>query len=413
MRSFRITLFFQDPMSGIFDYHVKESGVNTKSYYQNIQKCMNECAKKIGKYQLLFSFYEKLAAVLADKADLGMCIKSAYDRSDRAALKDISQNVIPGIICNLTDMKSSREKIWMNDAKPFGYEILDIKIGGVITRLKSTGYRIDNYLNGNVLRLEELEEERLPYFTKGIKNVNSNENGAAALSLRLFCYARFMAVKNPYAETHDWVYENELTSAQANQYVFRLLDGSTEKPSMDMLIRKLKSVRLVRDSEMNGRKIYVIKFTDIEMEELMNKSIIDKPSEKLLKEKKSSVKKEREEVVNSSWKDIFLKNSKGENLQMLRYWFYIQYNAEKNGKKYVSRSLALSESAIEYVYRGIPKRMEVLQDLFAQMKQMKLVKEDVVKNEIVVRPAKLEGLEIKNYIKDKPVDLMSFNYTNV
>ena len=74
---------------------------------------------------------------------------------------------------------------------------------------------------------------------------------------------------------------------------------------MDMLIRKLKSVRLVRDSEMNGRKIYVIKFTDIEMEELMNKSIIDKPSEKLLKEKKSSVKKEREEVVNSSWKDWY------------------------------------------------------------------------------------------------------------
>lgn len=29
-------------------------------------------------------------------------------------------------------------------------------------------YRIDNYLNGNVLRLEELEEERLPYFTKGM-----------------------------------------------------------------------------------------------------------------------------------------------------------------------------------------------------------------------------------------------------
>ena len=54
------------------------------------------------------------------------------------------------------------------EAKPFGYEILDIKIGGVITRLKSTGYRIDNYLNGNVLRLEELEEERLPYITRGM-----------------------------------------------------------------------------------------------------------------------------------------------------------------------------------------------------------------------------------------------------
>lgn len=246
-----------------------------------------------------------------------------------------------------------------------------------------------------------------------IKNVNSNENGAAALSLRLFCYARFMAVKNPYAETHDWVYENELTNAQANQYVFRLLDESTERPSMDMLIRKLKSVRLVRDNEMNGRKIYVIKFTDIEMEELMNKSIIDKPSDKLLKEKKSSVKKEKEEVVNSSWKEVFLKNSKGENLQILRFWFYIQYNAEKNGKKYISKSQALSEGAIEYVYKGIPKKMDVLKDLFALMKQLKLLKEDVVKNEIVIRPAKLEGIEIKDYIKDKPVDLNSFNYTNV
>ena len=31
--------------------------------------------------------------------------KRKDDRSDRAALKDISQNVIPEIICNLTDMK--------------------------------------------------------------------------------------------------------------------------------------------------------------------------------------------------------------------------------------------------------------------------------------------------------------------
>ena len=80
--------------------------------------------------------------------------KRKDDRSDRAALKDISQNVIPEIICNLTDMKSSREKIWMNNAKPFGYEILDIKIGGVITRLKSTGYRIDQR-NGQAGELME------------------------------------------------------------------------------------------------------------------------------------------------------------------------------------------------------------------------------------------------------------------
>ena len=100
-------------------------------------------------------------------------------------------------------------------------------------------------------------------------------------------------------------------------------------------------------------------------------------------------------------------------MQMLRFWFFMQYYAEKNGKKYIARTQALSESAIEYVYKGIPKKMDVLKDLFTLMKQLKLVKEDVVKNEIVIRPAKLEGIEIKDYIKDKPIDLNSFNYTNV
>lgn len=246
-----------------------------------------------------------------------------------------------------------------------------------------------------------------------IKNVNSNETGAAALSLRLFCYARYMAVKNIYAETHDWVYENELTSAQANEYVFRLLDEDIQRPSMDMLIKKLKSLRLVRDSLYNGKNIYIIKFGDIEMEELMNKSVIDKPNAKLANSriKKTVVKKEV--VVSKDWKEDFLENPKGRNMQMLRYWYFMDYYAQKNGKKYISKTQAFSESAIEYIFKGLPKKMDELQALILQMKQAKLVKEDVRKNERVFIPSKLEGIDVRQYIKDKPVDLNSFNYTNV
>ena len=158
-------LLYQDPMLGIFDYHVKASGTDIKAYYQEIYSCMSENCTKSAKYGLVFSFYEKLAAVLAGKADLGVRIKDAYDREEKEILKEISHNEIPDIICNLEEMKRIREEIWMTDAKPFGYELLDVKLGGVITRLKSTGHRIDDYLNGKVSRLEELEETRLPYFT--------------------------------------------------------------------------------------------------------------------------------------------------------------------------------------------------------------------------------------------------------
>ena len=57
--------------------------------------------------------------------------------------------------------------------------------------------------------------------------------------------------------------------------------------------------------------------------------------------------------------------------------------------------------------------MDELQALILQMKQAKLVKEDVRKNERVFIPSKLEGIDVRQYIKDKPVDLNSFNYTNV
>lgn len=61
-------------------------------------------------------------------------------------------------------MKLIREELWLRDAKSFGYELLDIKLGGVITRLESNRRRIRSYLEGRVSALEELEQPRLPYF---------------------------------------------------------------------------------------------------------------------------------------------------------------------------------------------------------------------------------------------------------
>ena len=88
-------------------------------------------------------------------------------------LREICEKELPGIIKNLEAMKDLREDLWMADAKPFGYELMDIKLGGVLTRLDSTGKRIQKYLDGAIVRLEELEEKRLPYFEK---NASKREN---------------------------------------------------------------------------------------------------------------------------------------------------------------------------------------------------------------------------------------------
>ena len=158
-------LLYQDPMLGIFDYHLKDT--DTETYYRTLADKLKSKAETPGEYQEFFRFYYYLSLVLSRKADLGIRIKTAYDAKDLSTLKEISEEVIPNIIRNLTVMHTSRESLWFADAKPFGYELLDIRLGGVKTRLESCRRRLQSFLEGNVQTLEELEQERLPYWELG------------------------------------------------------------------------------------------------------------------------------------------------------------------------------------------------------------------------------------------------------
>ena len=51
----------------------------------------------------------------------------------------------------------------MTTNKPFGWEVLDIRYGGVLARIDSSIERITDYLDGRINKIEELEQERL-YF---------------------------------------------------------------------------------------------------------------------------------------------------------------------------------------------------------------------------------------------------------
>ena len=56
-----------------------------------------------------------------------------------------------------------RKSLFFHDCKPQGFEVLDIRLGGLITRLESAQERLLSWLEGNVTIIEELEEERRAY----------------------------------------------------------------------------------------------------------------------------------------------------------------------------------------------------------------------------------------------------------
>ena len=161
-------LLYQDPMLGLFDFHLKD--VDTRTYYQTLGDKLKTISETPGEYQEFFRFYAYLALVLAQKADLGLRIKSAYDAGDLSTLKEISEEVIPNIQKDLAQMHTARENLWFTDAKAFGYELLDIRLEGVKARLKNCQRRIRSWLEGQTSRLEELEQERLPNWELGNMN---------------------------------------------------------------------------------------------------------------------------------------------------------------------------------------------------------------------------------------------------
>lgn len=158
-------LLYQDALLGIFDYHLKDAGVS--EYYKKLAEELKNSAEICKNHAKFFEYYHCLAEVLAQKADLGSEIKAAYDAHDLSTLSRICEEIIPHLTENLWKLKELREDLWMADAKPFGYELIDLRMGGVITRLDSTRRRLHSYVEGKISGLEELETERIPYFAEG------------------------------------------------------------------------------------------------------------------------------------------------------------------------------------------------------------------------------------------------------
>lgn len=151
-------LTYNDPMEGLFDRHLY--GVDTRPYYLEVCKQLEGIGE--GEFAPAFEVIRAVASLLLDKADFGVRLERAYRENDRETLLELAS------LCDVIIEKTERLRIshrasWMKYNKPFGWEIHDIRYGGILCRFETTKCRILAYLNGEVSRLEELEEERLRF----------------------------------------------------------------------------------------------------------------------------------------------------------------------------------------------------------------------------------------------------------
>lgn len=167
-------MLYADPFLGKYDYCVLGNGREVAVYRDYAQK-LAAAKKRSKRFAYIFESYEKLCRLMAVKYDLGYRTKTAYQAGDKKALKAIQKDYVKGVKL-AEDFLVAYRKMWFTDSKPHGFDVQDIRIGGVIQRLKSCGQRLADYLKGKVDKIAELEEPMVnPYI--GSKADKEGEKG--------------------------------------------------------------------------------------------------------------------------------------------------------------------------------------------------------------------------------------------
>ena len=156
-------LIYNDPFSGIFDYMI-ESGVN--KYYEKL-KVKLETARPAEDFKEMFDFYISLCGALSVKSELGIKTRAAYDKKDRQELLKLAENDYSSAIERINECHRAYRKLWLQFNKPFGFDIQDIRFGGVIKRLETCKTALIEFCEGDTDTLPELDERLLSGIHRG------------------------------------------------------------------------------------------------------------------------------------------------------------------------------------------------------------------------------------------------------
>ena len=175
-------MLYNDPFFGWFDTQVKE-GVTKQ--YKKLAKRFAIYAKESKNFSDLYTLQGKLCRILALKYDLGVRLRSAYQVRDEAVLR--------ACIIDMKKIEKAIEEfyqvfrvLWHKENKPHGFEVQDIRLGGLKQRVKHCRERLEAYLNGKEENLPELEEVLLDFWGNGLhyaKNTPCFQSWAANVSV--------------------------------------------------------------------------------------------------------------------------------------------------------------------------------------------------------------------------------------
>lgn len=158
-------MFYNDPLMGIHDGTALPDG--GKRYMEQAQAL--EEGKVHPAFGYLFDTQQKLCQLMALKYGFGVRLRKAYQTKDHKALIACMMEC-ETILEKMENFYTAFEKQWHLENKPHGFDIQDLRLGGVMRRMEHVKRKISQYLTGGTDKIPELEETILPCETSWYTN---------------------------------------------------------------------------------------------------------------------------------------------------------------------------------------------------------------------------------------------------
>lgn len=157
-------LVYGDPFFGLADRHV---GADYPETYAKYARYLAGAADRNPEWRYMFDNSAALCRYLSEKLALCQKLKPAYDSGDKAALKALREGELETTFAAFEQFFETFRAQWYTENKTFGFEVEDLRLGGLRSRFLTMMRRIDEYLDGRLDELPELAEERLRLDCRG------------------------------------------------------------------------------------------------------------------------------------------------------------------------------------------------------------------------------------------------------
>lgn len=154
-------LLYQDPLVQLFTKDME--GFDMASHYTALAQKYHGYAQQEGEYTLQMQFYAVLAHILSVKCGWHQAISGFVLSDHKDEAKKLCANLLP-LVEQIETLGSLWAEIWRIDNKPFGFEILDGRMGALCARIKTAVRRVTAWADSDPYEnLDELREEVLPF----------------------------------------------------------------------------------------------------------------------------------------------------------------------------------------------------------------------------------------------------------